>query len=96
MKRRNTIALLACLAAVPAYAGEAALKLADDPNAVLVRARCSICHSVDYIQMNSRFIKREGWEAEVRKMVKVMGAPVAEDEFKPIVDYLTRYYGIDQ
>ena len=96
MNLRRTAVLLLCFAALPASAGEAALKLADDPSAVLVRARCSICHSVDYIQMNARFMKREGWEAEVRKMVKVMGAPVADDEFKPIVDYLTRHYGVEQ
>jgi hypothetical protein len=95
MIRRIASALGLSLIALPAIAGEAALKLADDPSASLVRARCSICHSVDYIQMNSRFIKRDGWEAEVRKMVKVMGAPVADDEFKPIVDYLTRHYGTE-
>lgn len=94
MIRRLAFALLLSILALPATAGEAALKLADDPAAGLVRARCSICHSVDYIQMNSRFIRRDGWEAEVRKMVKVMGAPVTDDEFKPIVDYLTRHYGI--
>ena len=96
MSYRNILALLVCVAALPASAGEAALKLADDPSATLVRARCSICHSVDYIQMNSPFPKREVWEAEVRKMIKVMGAPVADEEFQPIVDYLTRYYGTGQ
>jgi hypothetical protein len=95
MIRRVASTLMLSVIAIPATAGEAALKLADDPAVSLVRARCSICHSVDYIQMNSRFIKRDGWEAEVRKMVKVMGAPVADDEFKPIVDYLTRHYGIE-
>lgn len=95
MRCRDTLAVLISLVALPAAAGEATLKLADDPAATLVRARCSICHSVDYIQMNSRFMKRDGWEAEVRKMVKVMGAPVADDEFRPIVEYLTRYYGVD-
>jgi hypothetical protein len=43
--------------------------------------------------MNSSFLARSGWEAEVRKMMKVMGAPIAENEVAPIVDYLTQYYG---
>ena len=43
--------------------------------------------------MNAPFMKRAGWEAEVRKMVKVMGAPVDDAEFVRIVDYLTQQYG---
>jgi hypothetical protein len=45
--------------------------------------------------MNSRFLKRAGWEAEVAKMIKVMGAPIPEADVPRIVDYLTRNYGID-
>jgi hypothetical protein len=43
--------------------------------------------------MNSSFLVRAAWEAEVRKMMKVMGAPIPENEVAPIVDYLTQYYG---
>jgi hypothetical protein len=77
-----------------ANAGESALKLKDDAATAAVVAQCSICHSLDYIQMNSRFLKREGWEAEVRKMAKVMGAPIAENDIPALVDYLTRQYGV--
>lgn len=77
-----------------ASADEYRAKLADGPDAVLVRARCSICHSVDYIPMNARFMNRAGWEAEVRKMVKVMGAPVSDDEAARILDYLAKNYGV--
>lgn len=72
------------------------MPLADAPDAELVASKCSICHSVDYIQMNAPFMKRAGWEAEVRKMVKVMGAPLDESEFTRVVDYLTQQYGVDQ
>jgi hypothetical protein len=44
--------------------------------------------------MNSRFLSRTAWEGEVRKMMKVMGAPVAEGEVASIVDYLTDNYGM--
>jgi hypothetical protein len=75
-------------------ADESAIKLKDDAASAAVVAHCSVCHSLDYIQMNSRFLKREGWEAEVRKMAKVMGAPIAESDIPALVDYLTRQYGV--
>ena len=82
-------------AAAPARADESALRLKDGPEATTVRAYCSICHSVDYIQMNAPFMKKAGWEAEVRKMVKVMGAPVPDDEVARIVNYLAAHYGVE-
>ena len=92
--------LMFCLAALLAAAlpqitraDESAVKLKDAPDAALALSKCSICHSVDYIQMNAPFMKRAAWEAEVRKMVKVMGAPVDEAEFARVVDYLTQQYG---
>jgi hypothetical protein len=45
--------------------------------------------------MNSSFLNRAAWEAEVRKMMKVMGAPIPENDVGPIVDYLTQHYGAD-
>jgi len=52
-----------------------------------------MCHSLDYIQMNSTFLDRKGWEASVNKMIKVMGAPIRPDDVPLIVDYLNRNYG---
>src|ERR1700691_772859 len=78
-----------------AYGDESRVHLAKDPGSDLVRARCAICHSLDYIPMNSPFLTRTGWEAEVRKMIKVMGAPVTETEVAPIVDYLAAHYGAE-
>jgi len=84
---------LALLALAPlAAADETAITLRAGASQELVQARCSVCHSLDYIQMNSPFLARSGWEAEVRKMIKVMGAPVAETEIAPIVDYLVAGY----
>jgi len=53
---------------------------------------CAICHSVDYITMQPRF-SRTVWTAEVNKMIKVMGAPIKEDDAKIIIDYLVAEYG---
>ena len=55
--------------------------------------QCIACHSLDYIQMNSAFLDREGWLKSVDKMIKVMGAPIRPDDVAPIVDYLTAAYG---
>jgi len=87
--------LLVVASTVAARADEAALRLAGAPDGALVVSKCSICHSIDYIPMNAPFLARAGWEAEVRKMIKVMGAPIDESESARIVDYLTQYYGSD-
>jgi hypothetical protein len=36
---------------------------------------------------------RKTWQAEVDKMTNVFGAPIAPDDAKAIVDYLTKNYG---
>ena len=43
--------------------------------------------------MNSPFLDRKGWEAEVNKMVKAFGAPMEPEEVTRIVDYLATNYG---
>jgi hypothetical protein len=87
------VALCMAYSSRVANADESAVTLKDEPDAAFVAGKCSICHSVDYIQMNSPFMKRAAWEAEVRKMVKVMGAPLEEADFARVVDYLTKQYG---
>ena len=89
---RTMIALL-LFAAAPALAQESQLRLRDGPGRQLVEANCVMCHSLDYIPMNSPFLDRKGWEASVNKMIKVMGAPIAEADAQKIVDYLTGQYG---
>ena len=43
--------------------------------------------------MNSPFLNAAGWDAEVTKMIKVMGAPIDDADAKAIKDYLTKNYG---
>ncbi len=87
------VALCMVVSSRVAHADESAVRLKDAPDAAFVVSKCSICHSADYIQMNAPFMKRAAWEAEVRKMVKVMGAPLDEADFARVVDYLTMQYG---
>ena len=89
----RTLLVFALLSTLPAFAGEGDVRLKDAPGKDLVAANCSMCHSLDYIQMNSPFLDRKGWEASVNKMIKAMGAPVAEADVQKIVDYLASQYG---
>jgi hypothetical protein len=93
---RQSVLPVAMLALIgqACVAAESNLKLENEPAAITVRARCTGCHSVDYVLMNAGILKREGWEAEVKKMITVMGAPVPEEEIPAIVDYLARRYGV--
>lgn len=89
------LVIAACSFAIyaSASADEGQVRLKDAPDRDVVAANCVMCHSLDYIQMNSPFLDRKGWEAVVNKMVKVMGAPVGEADGRKIVDYLSAQYG---
>jgi len=96
--KRFVIAAAAALTAASAVAlgaDESSIQLKEAPDAATVRAYCSMCHSADYIPMNSKFLKRAGWEAEVRKMIKVMGAPIPDEQAAKIIDYLSANYGVE-
>jgi hypothetical protein len=43
--------------------------------------------------MNSVFLNSAQWEAEVKKMIGPMGAPISEDDAKAIMEYLKANYG---
>ena len=87
------VLLLAVLLSLTGLADESRVRLKDGPARALVGGRCSACHSLDYIPMNSVFLDRQGWENEVKKMVKAFGAPIAPAEVPKIVDYLAENYG---
>lgn len=80
------------LAGLAVAAGEESIKLQDAPDRDLVAARCSVCHSVDYVQMNAPVFDRAGWQKSVRKMIDTFGAPIDEDDAKRIVEYLANNY----
>ena len=52
-----------------------------------------MCHSLDYIVMNSPFQDQAGWEKTVKKMATVYGAPLTAEETAAIVAYLSSHYG---
>lgn len=69
--------------------------LAPGPNLETAQANCSACHSADYISTQPRSFAdpRAFWSAEVTKMQKAYGAPIADADVKPIVEYLVATYG---
>jgi len=93
MWRSSLAALAMSLAAATVDADESTIHLAQAEGVERVQAACAICHSLDYIVMNSPFQDRAGWEKTVTKMVKVMGAPIAPEDAAVIVDYLEKHYG---
>jgi mono/diheme cytochrome c family protein len=62
------------------------------PGRDLFIARCSSCHSVDYVRMHAPFGTRALWEASVAKMRNAFKAPLDDDEARTIVDYLAVAY----
>jgi len=91
-------ALFACAGAL--LAAEKTIRLPPDnpmaqlkpgPGVDVVRAKCELCHSADYI------VRQPGgdakhWEPEVKKMVAVYGLPLSDEELKAIVNYLGTAY----
>ena len=64
------------------------------PNLEAAQNNCTACHSADYIQTQPRGpkFKKDFWQAEVTKMIKVYGAPIEDSDVGKIVDYLTATY----
>jgi len=93
--RVSAVTSIAAFAATlsAAAAQEQAITLKPGPGLDKVQANCSACHSLDYIQINSPFLNAAGWQAEVTKMIKAMGAPIGDEDAKAIVDYLAKNYG---
>jgi hypothetical protein len=88
------IALGAAVMAHAAVAQESKVQLKEGPGKDQTM-QCIACHSLDYIQMNSKFLVKAGWTAEVNKMLKVYGAPISEADAPAIIEYLDRNYGAD-
>ena len=89
----SAVAVLVAVSAEASAADESSIHLKEGPDVATVRAACSVCHSLDYIEMNSQFLKRTEWEAEVRKMINVYKAPVDEADVASIVAYLAKNKG---
>jgi mono/diheme cytochrome c family protein len=88
------IAVLLGFAALPALAGEQPVALKPGQGMDVTASSCNICHSLDYIRMNSVFLTPEGWKAEVTKMRAVFGAPIDDATAAAIQHYLATQYAV--
>jgi sulfite dehydrogenase (cytochrome) subunit B len=108
MKRSTLIVLSSVVAAVvggygivAAGAKPVTYKLPDEtaafkpgPNLEVVQNNCTACHSADYvaIQPQGPKYKKDFWQAEVNKMIKIYGAQIDDADVGKIVDYLAATY----
>ncbi len=100
-KRSALLAVLAVGLAMTANAKPINFELPDEtaqfkpgPNLEVVQGNCGACHSADYVltQPIGPKFKKDFWQAEVTKMIKVYGAPIDEKDVPAIVDYLSATY----
>lgn len=87
------VAVFGLLAASSAIGEERPVTLKDAAGRATVENMCAACHSLDYIRINSPFMNRQTWTAEVNKMVNTFGAPISQNDAAAIVGYLATNYG---
>jgi mono/diheme cytochrome c family protein len=92
MRTRAAALALALAFATGAPAQESKVELKDAPGKDKAQ-QCIACHSLDYIQMNSRFLDKNGWTASVNKMINAFGAPIQKEDVDAIATYLSENYG---
>jgi len=100
MPRPFLFLIAACALTVPAAAVALKIELPPEtatfkpgPHVELVNARCRTCHSSDYVATQPPNLPLATWKAEVAKMKKVYGAPIADDEVDALAEYLVKTYG---
>ena len=104
MDRRSTLRFCLTLSAVLACSSVLAavveIKLPPEtaafkpgPGAEFANGQCLVCHSVEYVTTQPPF-PRTFWSAEVKKMQQTYGAQVPAEQIEPLIDYLTRNYGV--
>ena len=101
MRYTSLLALAGCLLMAAAQAAPVSYTLPEEtvdykpgPNRDVVKANCSACHSADYVQIQPRGekFKKDFWQTEVTKMIKVYGARIDDADVPKIVEYLTATY----
>jgi hypothetical protein len=63
---------------------------AKDRGRELVEDVCTYCHNLDRLQRQQ--LSREEWRGLIKGMISE-GAPVTDEEFSEILDYLVKHYG---
>ncbi|WP_407176686.1 cytochrome c [Bradyrhizobium sp. STM 3562] len=96
-----TLASIAALGLIDSFAAPIAYQLPEEtaafkpgPNLDVVKNNCTGCHSADYVAVQPRNVKskKDFWQAEVTKMIKLYGAPIDDADIGKILDYLVATY----
>jgi cytochrome c len=70
-----------------------ALRASTLPGYRIATQKCSICHSADYITLQPPAMSLKQWTAEMVKMQHAYGAPIEDEDIKPLAVYLAVTYG---
>lgn len=57
----------------------------------LVESVCILCH--EFARISTEALTRDQWAGEIRGMI-AEGAPLTDEEFELVVDYLAKTYGV--
>ncbi len=68
-------------------------RLISGPGSTLTENKCRICHELEHIRRAT--LSRGEWADNIRNM-RERGAPLADDDVKVILDYLSTYYSRDK
>jgi mono/diheme cytochrome c family protein len=91
---RLLIAALGVLLCHGALADDGPAPLKPGSGDDVASANCNVCHTSDYIPMNSPFLTPDQWKAEVTKMRTAFGAPIDDATAAQIVAYLAAHYAV--
>ena len=65
------------------------------PGADIANGQCLVCHSVEYVVLQPP-LPRAFWASSVKKMREKYGSAIPEEQIEPLLDYLTKHYGVGQ
>jgi mono/diheme cytochrome c family protein len=77
-----------------AHAADPPVPLKPGPGSEITATACNVCHTSNYIIMNSTFMPPTGWKAEVAKMRSAFGARLDDDTQAAITAYLSANYAV--
>jgi len=63
-------------------------------SAASINDNCRACHSADFV-LTQPNLPKTAWDGVVKKMIKVMKAPVSPEDAAAIVNYLTETKGVN-
>jgi mono/diheme cytochrome c family protein len=92
--KRLLIAALGALVCSGALADDTPVPLRRGAGDEVANAYCNVCHTSDYIVMNSSFLTPDAWKAVVTKMRTAFGAPIDDATAAQIVTYLAAHYAM--